>query len=77
MSIEFPEYLICPLCKNQIKIQYTIYKEKTRWPYKTKGIFAMRLRVPVPTKSKSVLREKTVNVCACENCKSIIGINFI
>ena len=74
MSIEFPEYLVCPLFKSQIKIQYTTYKEKTQQLFKAKGIFAMRLRVPVPAKSKSVLHEKSVNVCACENCKSIIGI---
>lgn len=70
MSLEKLEYIICPQCKNQIKIDWDKNLSSTN------DIFRATLWIPAYTK-QTPKKERTtrIEVTACNHCKEIIGTN--
>ena len=74
--MEHPEYLICPVCKEKIKLNYNI--EEKNEPIKTEDISVMSIQFPrlfKPGEKHRKLYMRTHEwVHFCNHCNGIIGI---
>ena len=69
-SLETPEYIVCPQCKTQIKLDL-----RKKNVIKTDEISHLELTVPRYI-GKTLRRGPTrFGVCICNHCREIIGIN--
>ena len=82
---EYPEYVLCPNCKKEIKIQGKFISEGINWKssynasVNTEDLITMRLNVPIcgaPFKMKDEYRYSQILVSACSHCKMILGVGL-
>ena len=75
--MEHPEYLICPVCKEKIKLNYNVGKNES---IKTENISVMRIMVPriLKTGEKTMKLYMSMSgwVKICNHCKGIIGFTY-
>ena len=76
MVVIYPEYFICPNCKENIQLDYS--KDRAQ----TNDLMAMRVEMPQSQRSGSDARKnKQVNtddydVIFCTKCKVILGFSW-
>ncbi len=66
-SSKLPPTVICPFCKNEIKV---FLDNKGR--AKSEDIFSMRITTPIYI-SAGLIKEKQLEVYVCSKCQTIIG----
>ncbi len=74
--MEYPPYLICPNCKNKLKINYENYKYIAR----TNDILKITIAIPQSYDSAKDARKNKQDqppygsgFCFCRHCKVILG----
>ena len=75
ISIEIPEHIICPQCKNQIKLGFR--ERKINPEIITNDIFCLALTVPYFLGKTMNKRPTTIFAGICNHCKEIIGIGHM
>ena len=82
---EYPEHVLCPHCKKEIKIQGKFICEGSTWnssynnKVNTEDLITIRLNVPIrgaPFKMKDEYRTTQIQVSACNHCKMILGVGL-
>ena len=66
ITIEPPEYIVCPKCEAKMYIDYSRKRDPS-----SDGIYKITIRIPGYWAGKSSTRYVDVNIC--NNCKTILG----
>ena len=72
ISIEFPEYLVCPVCKEKINLDYNV--QKTGYP-KTSDMITMIIATPRLMRLKDEVMTVARHAYICNHCKGILGFS--
>jgi len=70
--MQSPEPIICPNCKNQIKLEYVIHKKQAKiHGIKTNDIFSYNVEVKSDYGYIEFTQNIRINIC--NHCRTILG----